>query len=145
MYLAIGSTRQEESPIVSPSGSGLGKSKPSRGSSSQPAAGSAVCVMFSLSAYRSSFLVVLSKGVGELCGCCLLKQVGPAAVIKAKLCAPCQPIAFPTFLQTAPCGPGFLCNVRWRQGKTHLDSETRHKKGITLVPLLSSRRLSTII
>lgn len=64
MYLAIGSTRQEESPTVSPSGSGLGKSKPSRGSSSLPAAGSAVCVMFSLSAYRSWFLVVCEQWSG---------------------------------------------------------------------------------
>lgn len=63
MCLAIGSTRKEESQTASPSGSGFGKSKPSRGSSSLPAAGSAICVMFSLSAYLCWFLLFLSKGM----------------------------------------------------------------------------------
>lgn len=129
----MGSPGKEESLAASTPRRGSRKSKPSRGSSSLPAAGSAICVMFSLSAYLCRFLVFLSKR-RKLHGC-LFKQVGAQLRSKPSLALPAdsQPCFF---VKCSWWGWIHLVGVRWLQEKTHPDALTKNERRKALTSLM---------
>lgn len=143
-HLAMGAPEKNKVHLpLRPPHPGLGsrKSKPSRGSSSPPAAGSAICVLFSVSAYLCRFLVFVSKGRRCLIAMAaffnrwepqLRSKPSPALPADSRPCF---------FVKCSWWGWIHPFGVRWLQEKAYPDAPTRSERRKALTSLAPRGKL----